>query len=363
MLGVFAFLIGCSNQRPTPAAKPEPLTGVALVVAQKVNVPDGVEAVGTVRAAQTSQVAGQMMGTIVEIRVHEGDRVEVGQVLATIDDSQPRASVEQRTAATLAAQKEQTAADTEFALADSTFKRYQQLFDKKSVSPQEFDEMKARRTSAEARREMAVAEQAQAEAALTQARNSLSYTRIRAPFAGVITEKKADVGTMATPGLPLFTVEDTRRYRLEATVDERDISIVRVGQRVPVTLDAFGGVEFQGKVAQIVPAADPASRTFVVKIELPVDPRQRSGLFGRARISRGERTALLVPRSAIVERGQLQGVYLVDSVGEVSLSYITLGQTLGAQVEVLSGLREGERLVAAPGERELAGKQVAAVKP
>src|SRR6202165_4023816 len=155
-----------------------------------------------------------MMGTIVEIRSHEGDRVQNGQVLAIIDDAQPRSAADQATAALAVAEKEVSAADSDLILAQTTLQRYQQLYDKKSVSPQEFDEIKARYQSAEARRDMARAGQTQASAVLTQAQTSLSYTRIRAPFSGVVTEKKADVGTLASPGTPIFTLEDTRSYRL-----------------------------------------------------------------------------------------------------------------------------------------------------
>ncbi len=352
-------LSGCSNERHPQAAAREPVSNISVIVAQKTTVPDWLEAMGTVRAAQTSQVASQMMGNILEIRAHEGDRVGSGQIVAAIDDSQPRAAVEQATAAVTAAEKEVSAADSSFALAEATLKRYQQLYEKKSLSPQEFDEIKARYQSAEARRDMARAGLAQANAALTQARTALGYTRIRAPFAGVVTEKKADAGTLASPGTPLFTIEDTRSYRLEAAVDESDIRLVRVGQSVPVLLDALANTELSGKVVQIVPAADPASRSFLVKIELRADARLRSGLFGRAHFSRGERSALLIPRAAILERGQLQGVYVIVANGIAGLRYVTLGKTAGQQVEVLSGLQEGEKLVAAPGSREWSGKQIA----
>ena len=118
--------------------------------------------------------------------------------------------MEQSAAAVTAAQKEVSSAESELALAQSTLKRYQQLFDKKSISPQEFDEIKTRAQAAESRRDMARAGEAQASAALTQARTALGYTQIHAPFAGVVTEKKADAGAFASPGMPLFTVEDTR---------------------------------------------------------------------------------------------------------------------------------------------------------
>lgn len=352
-------LSGCTNAQKVENRAPETLSNVPMIVAHKTAVPDLLEAVGTVRATQTTQIASQMMGTIRDIRVQEGDRVQAGQILATIDDSQPRAAVDQAMAAVAAAEKEVSSADSDLTLADATLKRYQQLFDKKSVSPQEFDEIKARRQSAESRRDMARAEEAQSNAALAQARTSLGYTVIHAPFSGAVTEKKADPGAMALPGMPLFTIEDTQRYRLEVTVDENSVRIVRAGQNVAVSIDALGNAEISGKVEQVVPAADPDSRSFLVKIALPVDTHLRSGLFGRARFSLGERQALLIPRAAVIERGQLQGVYVIDANRMSGLRYVTLGKITGEQVEVLSGLQDGENIVAAPGTRELGGKQIA----
>jgi multidrug efflux pump subunit AcrA (membrane-fusion protein) len=115
-------------------------------------------------------------------------------------------------------------------------------------------------------------------------------------------------------------------------------------------------------VEQIVPAADPASRGFLVKIGLPPDAHLRSGLFGRARFLKGQRQTLLIPRSAIIEHGQLQGVYVIDANRMPGFRYVTLGKTTGQQVEVLSGLQDGETIVAAPGTREFAGKQIALQK-
>ena len=350
--------VGCSSEHEIVSAAPETVSGVSVVSVQSANIPDTIDAVGTLRAAETSQLAAQMIGNIVEIRAREGDRVRRGQVLAVIDEAQPRSALDRATAAELAAQQEITASDSDFSLADATFRRYQTLFDKKSVSPQEFDEIKARYQASQARREMARAGQAQAKAAVQQARTALSYAQIVAPFDGLVTEKKADVGTLASPGMPIFTVEDLRRYRLEATVNESDLRYVRQGQRVTVLVDALGDRELQGKVVEIVPAADPASRSFMVKIELPSDPALRSGLFGRAEFARGVRTALLIPRTAIVERGQLQGIYVLDPNRIAGLRYITLGKPSASNVEVLAGLQPGESLVADPSNRELNGKKI-----
>ena len=329
-----------------------------MLALKQTNIPDVLEAVGTVRSAQTSDLASQMMGNIVEIRAHEGDRVHRGQVLAIIDDAQPRAVADRAIAADLAARQQLVAADSDLALAQSTLKRCQYLYEQKVVSQQEFDEVNARNQAALARRDIAQAGQAQARAVLNQARTSLDYARIRAPFNGIVTRKKADSGTLASPGMPIFTVEDTGRYRLEVAVNESDVRYARLGGQVSIAIEALGNAELTGKVVEIVPAADPASRAFLVKIELPTDTGMRSGLFGRARFSRGKQLALLIPRSAVVERGQLQGVFVLDQSKVASLRYVTLGKPSGSEIEVLSGLQGGECFVANPGERDLNSKRI-----
>ncbi len=353
-----ALLAGCSSAPKTVQAARETVTGLPLATAQRTTIPDYVEAVGTVRAAQTTQLAAQLMGSIVAINVREGDRVRQGEVLVVLDDAQPRAAVDRAQAAVLGADKDAVAAEADYSLADSTLKRYQSLWDKKSVSPQEFDEVKARFQAAAARRDLAHAGQQQARAMLAEAQTQLGYTRIRAPFDGVVTEKKADLGVVAAPGMPLLTVEDTRRYRLDATVDESQIGYVKIGAAAPVRLDAFADRHLTGRVVQIIPAADPSSRSFLVKVELRSDPDLRSGLFGRARFARGQREALLVPRQAVVTRGQLQGVYVVGPDKLASLRYVTLGRPDADRIEVLSGLQNGELVVADPGDRELTDKKI-----
>src|SRR5208337_467274 len=132
---------GCSTEQPAEVPSTETVRNISVIAVHQASVPDLLEAVGTVHAAQTSDLASQMMGNIVEVRAHEGDHVQRGQVLAVIDDSQPRAAVDRSTAADLAAQQQLVGADSDLALAESTLKRYQNLYEKKSVSPQEFDEV------------------------------------------------------------------------------------------------------------------------------------------------------------------------------------------------------------------------------
>ncbi|HEX7285092.1 MAG TPA: efflux RND transporter periplasmic adaptor subunit, partial [Candidatus Angelobacter sp.] len=295
---------------------------------------------------------------VTAVNVHEGDAVKHGQVLATIDDTQLRAAVDQSQAALSAAEHELAAAESQLALAQTTFNRLETLYGKKSLSQQEYDEGHTRLQSAEARRDTARAARVQAGAALEQARTRLDYTRVRAPFDGVVTERRIDPGALASPGLPLLTVEAGGQYRLEAGVDERDLQYVHMGQAVPVSLDSLGTQALIGKVAQIVPAADPASRSFNVKIDLPANKSLRSGIFGRAAFARGTRRAVLVLQTAVTERGQLQTVYVVGDNNIAMLRYVTLGAAQQDRREVLSGLNAGETVVAAPAGRDLAGKRI-----
>jgi RND family efflux transporter MFP subunit len=266
--------------------------------------------------------------------------------------------VERAQAALSAAQHEVAATQTERSLTESTLKRFETLYQRKSVSPQEYDEIKARYEGAVARAEAAQSGESQARAAVVQAQTAFSYTKLRSPYIGVVTERKADPGVLAAPGMPLLTVEAAGRYRLEATIDEANSRFVHVGEFVPVTLGAYPDQQFSGKVMQIVPAADPNTRTFLVKIELPSNSVLRSGLFGRASFSRGERESLLVPRTAVVDRGALKGVYVVGADQVASLRYITAGHAVGDRLEVLSGLNAKEAIVVSPGDREMGGKRV-----
>jgi len=127
---------------------------------------------------------------------------------------------------------------------------------------------------------------------------------------------------------------------------------------VPVTIDAYPGEKLSGKVTQIVPAADPSTRTFMVKLELPTNAFLRSGLFGRASFSRGERDSLTIPHTAIVDRGALKAVYVVGPDQVASLRYVTVGNPLGDQIEILSGLAPQEAIVLSPGDREIGGKRI-----
>ena len=353
-------LAGCSESKPAAQAAPEKVHGIAVMEVRKATVPDSVEATGTVQATLAAQLSSQVMGTITRVNVHEGDRVRRGEVLVSIDEAQQQAAFSGAKAGLQASQQSIAAADADYALAESTMKRYQMLYDKRSVSPQEYDEMKTRLAAAQARRDAAHAGATQAEAGVSQAGTAMSFTKVRAPFDGIVIAKLAEPGAMAAPGVPLLTIEDPIRFRLEVQVDESRIGAVKLSESVPVVIDSLGDQRITGKVIQIVPAADPSSRTFTVKIDLPPNPLMRSGLFGRASFPRGQREAIAIPKSAVLSRGQMQAVYAIGADQLANLRFVRLGAVSGDQVEVLSGLQNGDRIVTTPGDRELSGKQVEA---
>jgi RND family efflux transporter MFP subunit len=271
------------------------------------------------------------------------------------------------------------AAEAEQSLAASTFNRYQALLERKSVSQQEFDEVQARYRaktaeverakemlmSLQAKKEQTLARIDQAKAEISQAQISVDYGRILSPLQGVVTQKQAEVGVLAAPGAPLLTLEDDARYRLEATVEESKLGKIRLGDSVRVIIDALGDQEMTGRVGEVQPTADPASRSSVVKIDLPESMIKkapgrilRSGLYGKARFAVGKKEIITIPHKAIFQRGQLLQVFVVDSSQVARLRLIKTGKIYGGRIEVLSGLGEGEKIIVEGLERVNDGNRV-----
>jgi RND family efflux transporter MFP subunit len=315
---------------------------------------------GTVRARQNAAIAARIAANILEVRVHAGDHVQAGQTLVVLDRRDLEANLRRAEAArfeTESAVAEAgnsiTSSRASVELARVTHKRFQDLLAKASVSQQEFDESRARLESAEAALEMAAsrrrqmeAHRSQAEAEVAAARVALGFATLAAPFDGLVTERKADPGSMATPGAPLLTIEREGNLRLEVSIDESRMGLARIGETVAAEIDGMNRT-VSGRVGEIVPSVDPATRTLTAKIDLPDVPGLRAGMFGRAAFPAGEREALLVPQSAVVERGQIRCVHVVEG-DTARLRFVTLGEARGNSLEILSGLSAGERIVVAP---------------
>jgi RND family efflux transporter MFP subunit len=318
---------------------------------------------GTVRAVRTAPIASKLTGTILEVRVRPGDRVKAGQVLAVIDSREMEALSQKAAAgrreAEMALQEAEshiTAARSNLKLSDATLSRYQKLRDQKSVTPQEFEEVQARQRAASASLEAAQARKQQVLAKIAQAESEdrniqalRSYAELRAPFHGVITQKHFDPGSLALPGAPVVTVEETGRYRLEVPIEESHARSLRFGQKLNVRIGASADVPVQGVVREIEPVADPASRTFLVKIDLLARSELRSGMYGEAVLPGGSSETIWIESRGVVHQGQIEGVYVVDRDQIARLRLVKLGTVSGNQVEVLSGLQNTESYVVAPG--------------
>jgi RND family efflux transporter MFP subunit len=352
-----ALISGCHSDSTVQSAAVE--TAQARVVeSRQQQAPKIIRTTGTLHARETAVLSAQVVGRVQQVLVHEGDNVAAGQTLVVLDDSTLRASAEQAEAAVRAAASQQAAAQINADLAASTLARYKQLQAQKSVSPQEMDEVTRRAEAATAQVASLGAQGAAAKAQASGAAAMLGYTRIRAPFAGVITSRTADPGALAAPGVPLLQIDSAGSLQFQTTVDESAITAIHNGMKLPLKLDAMSS-PIEGTVAQIVPAADPASHTFLVKIDLPSSKQVRAGMYGSAEIATGTRQAIVVPRSAIVMRGSLPCAYVLDSNGIAQLRYVTLGHEQQADlVEVLSGISAAEKLVDDPADRDLTGKRI-----
>ncbi len=368
-----AGLSACGEKGEQGTAVSRPVVrDVEVVVVRPVPRDTMAEALGTVRARTTAAVAPQVMGRLTGVAVSEGSVVAAGALLATIDDTTVRAQLASAEAAVAEAEAAREEVDGAISqaeagkvLAEKTFERFRKLLDGKVVTRQEFDEVEARRTVAVKELERARRKREQVSARIAQARGQadaakamLGWTRVTAPFAGVIVEKRADAGSMAVPGVPLFILEDPRRQRIEASVSETYLPLLKKGTPVQVLLDADPGKPFSAVVTEIDPAIDPATRTFTVKADLPAG-HARSGQSGKVRFAAGKGTVLAVPKRAVTRVGGSDGVFTVGARDNVArLTMITLGAAFDGRVEVLSGIEDGARVALSPIDKLSDGVQV-----
>jgi multidrug efflux pump subunit AcrA (membrane-fusion protein) len=381
ILAASALLAGCGTEADNRQARPEVVQGLRLQKVQLQTVPDELEAPGSVIAAATAQVAARTMGTVIVVAAKEGDTVKRGQLLAQLDERELAAHYNAALAAAQSADagvgqatKAVAAAQAQADVAQKTYDRYVYLKEQKSVSPQEFDEVAAKQQAAQAALEQAKAGLRQAQSGKEQAQSEVraaesvaSYARVVAPFDGRVVRRTVEPGSLVSPGTALFVVEDASRYQLEVTLPTESLGSVRKGSVARVQLDSLrertapGGGPYMksiaGKTAEVEAGADPSSHTVRARIDLPHEAGIQSGVFGRAFFVRGEKKGLVVPKEGVVRRGQLQGIYTVDASGLVHWRVLTLGKEIGNQVEVLSGLAEGDVVVLNPGVQELDGKK------
>lgn len=332
------FLAACSEPAKEPARE---TVDAPVTVVQSTTMPSFHSVAGTARAETTSTLSANVVGTVVRMRVAEGDRVRKGDVLVEIDARESRANADRARAGREEVEHAIESASANARLAETTFRRYETLRERGSASKQEFDEAKSRHAAAQAELARAVARRGEARAASAQAEAVLGYSSVRAPIDGVVTARFVDAGAQASPGVPLLSIANEQATRVDANVPEH--ITLRAGDRAVVET---GGQRLEARVTRVQPSLDPGARSALVQLAL--DRPLRAGTYVKVSIPVGARDAVTVPAGAIVRRGQLTSVFVVGADRVAHMRLITLGSTDASRAEVLSGIRAGESIVSTP---------------
>ncbi|MBH2004707.1 MAG: efflux RND transporter periplasmic adaptor subunit [Sphingobacteriia bacterium] len=332
-------LVGCSGNEEKAVVKAQ--APVLVTVAS----PDGaaatgwIEASGQVEAAHSVNISTRAMGYITQMPVKVGDHVKAGQLLFAVNSADIHAKRAQTDA--MIAQ-----ADAALNNAKKDYDRFTTLYKQQSASAKELDQVTLQYQSAKAAAEAARQMKNEVSA-------NLSYTRVTAPFTGIVTQKMMDAGSMATPGMPVLTIEQAGSLQVSASVAENQIGSLKVGDPAVLKI-ASAEKTIEGKVIQLNPSSQFSGGQYIVKISIPADTKQLyAGMFvhvqfpvkaAPAAVS-GESGAVMIPVKAIINRDQLTGVYTISAQNTALLRWVRLGKTTGDQVEVLSGLAKNEQYI------------------
>jgi RND family efflux transporter MFP subunit len=315
--GLIAFTTGCGQKHEPQAAPGESLPSAQVRVQkiESVRQPTLEEVVGTVQPKLQAVIEAKVSGRITRLPVTLSQSVKQGDVLAELATQEIQAKLDQASAA--------------FRQAELDFNRTSNLRQQNAATQAELDAAQARYSVAKA--------------AVAEAEALSSYSKVLAPFDGVVARKLADEGDLAMPGKPLLELEGRTGLRLVADVPSLLASHVLPDAKLAVRVDTVPDA-IMGTVAEISPAADPASRTVRVKVDLPSTPGVRSGQFGRLAVPVSDSEFLFVPPQALVQRGQLE-ILFVAAEGKAHLRLVRAGKQTTQGIEILSGLVPGEAVV------------------
>jgi len=368
-------LLAACGRTDSPAEAERAAVPARAAEARSQIVPVTQAAPGTVEPRSRIVLASQINGSVREMRVRTGDRVRSGQVLAVLDGRDARSqkaaadsSVSEAESALSEARRSydaavemSSAAQASSDLADQTYERYRKLFELRSVSPQEMDEVRARRHAARAEtasRESMVAAAGdrirQVEARLSQAQAQagradilVGYTRILAPESGIVVERSVDAGGAVFPGSPLLVLETTGRPQVLASLPAAYAGSLGVGMPLRV-LPSGSAPPMEGRIADIVPRSDPATHSVAFKVDLPGDAAVVHGQYMKVEIPVGTREALLVGQGDLRRQGQLEGLFVVDDGGRARFRLVKTAPYDDGRVEILSGIEPGEMILVSP---------------
>jgi RND family efflux transporter MFP subunit len=328
---------------PVAVADAEP-DGLATARAHIESIPREYRLDGVVEAVSRTTVSAQTNGQVAEIFYDVDDVVEKDAILVQLKDTEHRARVAQAAA-------ELKSATAKLEQARDEHERVAGLFAKKNVSASAMDQAKAELKAAQARLDAA-------QAALHQAQEQLAYTQIRAPYSGIVTQRHVEIGEVAGPGQPVMSGVSLERLRVSLDVPQSLIPILRAERQVRVYRPNGEPAEI-GEVT-IFPYADAASNSFEVRVDLKGQPEGLfPGMFVKTGIVTGARDELLVPRSAVVYRSEVTGVYVVGAGGQVRFRQVRIGRAIGDDLTVLAGLDAGEQVALDPIAAGIALKQQA----
>ncbi len=322
-------LFGRDDSYANAPKEESPVPVTTMTIGPK-SIDSMVSAAGALSSRNTSVISSKVMGRVAALTVNEGDAVTRGKLLMRIESGEITAQVYQAQAA--------------YNNAGLQYDRIKRLFDENAATRMEMDQATLGFESAKA--------------GLNAAKAMESYTTIVAPITGQIVEKRINLGEMALPGQPVLKIEDNKNLRLDATIKEQDLRFVQTGKSVTVRIDALPGKEIKARVAQVVPAADLRTHSFIVKIDIPADKNLITGMYGKAFFSTGSREAILVPRSAVVEMSGLTGVYIIAQDSNAVFQMVQLGEEHEDQVEALTGLKEGDQVVVSRPNEKIDGRKV-----
>ena len=299
-----------------------------------------IEASGQVEAIRSANISTRVMGYITSIKVKAGDKVRAGQVLFSVNSSDVQAKKAQTDA--MIAQ-----ADAALQSAQKDYDRYTALFKQQSASAKELDAMTLQYQSAKANA-------AAARAMRSEVTAQLAYTTVVAPFSGIVTQKLAEAGSMATPGMPVLTIEQEGGLQVSASIPESQIASVKTGDEATMTIES-ANKKITGKVTQVNPSSQFTGGQYIVKIAVPsADSKQLyAGMYVHLQLAAKNNSVpkasdsanLMIPVKALINRDQLTGVYTVSSQNTALLRWLRLGPVSGDQVEVLSGLAKNEPFI------------------
>jgi len=300
---------------------------------------------GDIYAKHQVMVATRLMGYIKQMNVDEGDVVHKGEILFEVDPSDIYSMINQAQAGVMQAQNAVLMAKLAYADAEKDYARFKNLYEKGAVPKRDFEKMKLNMDLRSSQIKMAEAMLAQAEAGLKQAKDQKKYAKVKAPIDGIIVRKLSNVAEMAIPGHPVLVLADLKSIQARAFVKEGDVKQIKKGQEAKIYVSAVNKT-VKAKVSSIIPSADPATHSYLVKFSLDNKEGLLPGMYAKIYVKVAAKQEIVVPYNAITDRGGIIGVF-VDNGGVAQFKPITIVSQDNNKVAV-KGLIAGERVVVLP---------------